>query len=129
MPNTHRRRRCDATVELSRVGVGGVNTVRNWLARTACGCVHSAVTTQLDSLLANGKSVQTRRDCRRLVANSVHTADATQLDSCVASASALCIGRKLRMPPLKPRVVKRDDRRRRIIIIIIIIIKIILLFI
>ena len=25
MPNTHRRRRRDATVELSRVGVGGVN--------------------------------------------------------------------------------------------------------
>ena len=24
MPNTHRRRRCDATVELRRVGVGGV---------------------------------------------------------------------------------------------------------
>jgi len=29
MPNTHRRRRRDATVELSRVGVGGVNTVHN----------------------------------------------------------------------------------------------------
>jgi len=29
MSNTHRRRRCDATVELSRVGVGGVNTIRN----------------------------------------------------------------------------------------------------
>jgi len=27
MPNTHRRR--DATVELRRVGVGGVNTIRN----------------------------------------------------------------------------------------------------
>jgi len=27
MPNTHRRRRRDATVELCRVGVGGVNTI------------------------------------------------------------------------------------------------------
>jgi len=27
MPNTHRRR--DTAVELSRVGVGGVNTIRN----------------------------------------------------------------------------------------------------
>ena len=33
--------------------------------------------------------VQTRRDCRQLVANSIHTADATQLDSWVASA--VCI--------------------------------------
>ena len=29
MPNTHRRCRRDATVELSHVGVGGVNTIRN----------------------------------------------------------------------------------------------------
>ena len=29
MPNTHRRRRRDSTVELRRVGVGGVNTIRN----------------------------------------------------------------------------------------------------
>jgi len=29
-PNTHRRRRRDATVELRRVGVGGVNTIRNY---------------------------------------------------------------------------------------------------
>jgi len=28
-PNTHRRRRHDSTVELRRVGVGGVNTIRN----------------------------------------------------------------------------------------------------
>ena len=37
MPNTHRLR--DATVELSRVGVGGVNTIRTV---TADGCVHTA---------------------------------------------------------------------------------------
>jgi len=29
MPNTHRRRRRDSTVELRLVGVGGVNTIRN----------------------------------------------------------------------------------------------------
>jgi len=29
MPNTHRWRRRDATVELSRVGVGGVYIIRN----------------------------------------------------------------------------------------------------
>jgi len=29
MPNAHRRRRRDETVELRRVGVGGVHTIRN----------------------------------------------------------------------------------------------------
>jgi len=29
MPNTYRRRRRDLAVELSRVGVGGVNRIRN----------------------------------------------------------------------------------------------------
>ena len=29
MPDTHRRRRRNSIVELSRVGVGGVNTIRN----------------------------------------------------------------------------------------------------
>jgi len=88
MPNAHCRRRRDATVELSCVG--GVNTGRNQLTTTADGCVH---TSRHDTTrLAVGKFVQTRRDCRQLVANSVHTADATQLDSCVASASAMCRG-------------------------------------
>jgi len=50
----------------------------NWVT-TADGCVHTADTMQLD--FAVGKFVQTRRDCRQLVANCVHTADATQLDS------------------------------------------------
>jgi len=50
----------------------------NWIT-TADGYVHSADMTQLD--FAVGTFVQTRRDCRQLVANSVHTADATQLDS------------------------------------------------
>jgi len=43
----------------------------NWVT-TADGCVHAADTTQLD--FAVGKFVQTRRDCRQLVANCVHTA-------------------------------------------------------
>ena len=38
MPNTHRRRRCESTVELSRVGVGGVYWIRNWLTTTADDC-------------------------------------------------------------------------------------------
>jgi len=33
MPNTHRRRRRDSTVELRRVGVGGVNRIRNYSSR------------------------------------------------------------------------------------------------
>ena len=49
----------------------------NWVT-TADGCVHSADTTQLD--FAVGKFVQTRRDCRKLVANFVRTAEAIQLD-------------------------------------------------
>ena len=48
--------------------------VVNWVT-IADGCVHTADMTQLD--FAVGKFVQTRRDCRQLVANSVHTADAT----------------------------------------------------
>ena len=50
----------------------------NWVT-TANWCVHAADMMQLD--FAVGKFVQTRRDCRQLVANSVNTADATQLDS------------------------------------------------
>ena len=55
-----------------------VQEVVNWVT-TADGCVHSADTTQLD--FAVGKFVQTRRDCRQLVANFVHTTDATHLNS------------------------------------------------
>ena len=43
---------------------------KNWVT-TVDGCVHSADTTQLH--FAIGKFVQTRRDCRQLVANCVHT--------------------------------------------------------
>ena len=58
-------------------------------------CVHTADTTQLDFVVGKlFRLVETRRDCRQLVANSIHTADATQLDSWVASASAVCIGLK-----------------------------------
>ena len=115
MPNTHRRR--DSTVELSRVGVGGVYApvvsrdpvsiflrqshigcrIVNWVT-TADGCVHTADTTQLDSTrqdkfstcsVSKFSSACSRRE---LVANSIHTADAdtTQIDSWVASA--VCIG-------------------------------------
>jgi len=87
MPCTHRRHRRDSTQHLSRVGVGGVYWIRT---TTADGCVHTADTTQLD--FAVGKFVQTRRDCRQLVANSAYTADAIQLDSWVASASTVYIG-------------------------------------
>jgi len=55
-----------------------VPEIVNWVT-TADGCVHTADATQLD--FAVGKFVQTRRDCRQLVANSVHTSDVTQLDS------------------------------------------------
>jgi len=51
----------------------------NWVT-TADGCVHSADTTQLD--FAVGKFVQTRQDCRQLVA-SVHTP--TRFNSTVES--------------------------------------------
>jgi len=50
----------------------------NWVT-TAGGCVHTTDTTQLD--FAVGKLVQTRRNCRQLVANCIHNANATQLDS------------------------------------------------
>jgi len=50
----------------------------NWVT-TADECVHTVDTTQLDFTVR--KSVETRRDCRQLVANCVHVADATQLDS------------------------------------------------
>jgi len=57
-----------------------VQEIVNWVT-AADRCVHIADTTQLE--FAVGKFVQTRRDCRQLVANncSLHTADATQLDS------------------------------------------------
>jgi len=89
-------------VELSRVEcVGGVyapvgcrNPVYNsaaymWLSQkignwvtTDDWCVHTADTMQLDIVVGKlFRLVETRRDCRQLVANSIHTADATQLDS------------------------------------------------
>jgi len=81
IPNTHRRRRRNSTVELSCVGgvyapVGCRDPVYNSaaigygcrivsLVTTADGCVHTADTTQLDFVV--GKFVQTRRDCRQRV--------------------------------------------------------------
>ena len=64
--------------------------IGNWVT-TDDWCVHTADTTQLDFVVGKFfRLVETRRDCRQLVANSMHTADATQL----ASASAVCIGLK-----------------------------------
>ena len=66
--------------------------IGNWVT-TDDWCVHTADTTQLDFVVGKlFRLVETRRDCRQLVANSIHTADATHLDSWVASASAVCIG-------------------------------------
>ena len=55
---------------------------RKNLVTTDDWCVHTADTTQLDFVVGKlFRLVETRRDCRQLVANSIHTADATQLDS------------------------------------------------
>jgi len=56
----------------------------NWV-KTADGCIHTTNTTQLD--FAVGKFVQTRRDCRLLVANCVHFRlwSPTRLNSTVES--------------------------------------------
>ena len=103
---------CESTVESSCVGdvytpVGCRDPVYNsaaymWLAQkignwvtTDDWCVHTVDTTQLDFVVGKlFRLVETRRDCRQLVANLIHTADATQLNSWVASASAVCIGLK-----------------------------------
>jgi len=66
-----------------RLSVTNVNSstaqeIVNWVT-TADGCVHAADTTRVD--IAIGEFVQTRRNCRQIVANCVRTADATQLDS------------------------------------------------
>ena len=149
--NTHRQRRRDSTVELSRVGVASASAVcielatssrrlpttadekletehvENLSCRVESSWVVSAVCTRLLAVVTKftilqpmtgtenwklghdwrlvsshrwqdttrlrcRQIVQTRRDCRQLVANSIHTADATQLDSWVASASAVWIG-------------------------------------
>jgi len=78
MPNTHRRRRRDATVEFSRVGVGDSQLAHDDCRRVRSHRRHDA------TRLAVGKFVQTRRNCRQLVANSVYTRP-TRLNSTVAS--------------------------------------------
>ena len=120
MPNAHRRRRRNSTVELSCVGGVKASVVIDpvsiFLRQSHIGCrivnwvttptgvytPPSADTTQLDSTRQDkfstcsvSKFSSAVVGCRReLVANSIHTADAdaTQLDSWVASASAVCIG-------------------------------------
>jgi len=63
---------------VTNLNISTAQEIVKWVT-TADGCVHTAKMTQLD--FAVGKFVQTRRDCRQLVANCVHTADETQLDS------------------------------------------------
>ena len=91
-PNTHRRRRRDATVELSRVGVGGVNTISQ-LAHDDCRRRRSHRRHDA-TRLAFGKFVRTRGDCRQLAANSVHTR--TRLNSIVVSRRRCVLGFKSR---------------------------------
>jgi len=91
--NTHRRRRRDADATQLVTGAENWKLGHDWrLVRSHRR--HDAVT-QLDFVVGKlFRLVETRRNCRQLVANSIHTADATQLDSWVASASAVCIGLK-----------------------------------
>jgi len=62
------------------VGLTGstAQKIVNWVMTTK-ECIHTADTTQLDFDVE--KFVQTRRDCRQLVANSVDTTDVTQRNS------------------------------------------------
>jgi len=88
IPNTHRWCRRDARHSDSRR-----SAVSTQFATSSRRLPTGAFTppTRRNST-AVGKFVQTRRDCRQIVANSIHTADATQLDSCIASV--VCIGLK-----------------------------------
>ena len=84
--------------------------IGNWVT-TDDWCVHTADTTQLDFIVGELFSlVETRRDCRQLVANSIHTADATQLDSWVASASAVCIATELKTGSRQPNFCRQSSR-------------------
>jgi len=66
----------DVIMSVTNLKSSTAQEIVNWVT-TADWCVHTADTTQLD--FAVGKFVQTRRDCRQLVANCVHTADAADL--------------------------------------------------
>jgi len=99
MPNTHRRCRRDSTVELSCVGgvYAPVGCRQSWPSLHCNLYVTGAENCKLGhdwrlvrwhrrhdaTRLRCRQIVQTRRDCRQLVANSILTADTTQLDSCV----------------------------------------------
>jgi len=110
MPNTHRRRRGDSTVELSRIGgvnapVGSRDPVYNLLfvellrlmttddimtslLKNLSISIKIHVVKPLWSLVSSKLSAESVGSRRELVANCVHTADAdaTQLDSWVESA-------------------------------------------
>ena len=94
MPNTHRRRRRDETVESRRVG--GVNTNSQLVGDSF---VVSSVCTHLSAVVnwvtVDGGVVRSHRRIRRQSSRiHVHTADAdsTRQNSFVSSASAVCIG-------------------------------------
>ena len=78
IPDTHRRRRRDSTVELSRVG--GVYGIRNYSWRHSTSLNKFAKSDVELRLVGDVNAPIGSR--RELVANSVHTADTTQLDSC-----------------------------------------------
>jgi len=115
MSNIHRRR--DSTRPLSRVGIGGVSTIRNQLTTTANGYgrhfgnwqnrLHGGLSTWIlidtdnlfndvaimSSLVTNLNS-STAQEIINWVTTAngwVHTGDTTPLSSCVVSASAVCI--------------------------------------
>jgi len=59
-----------------------MTSAENWKLGHDDWYFHTADTTPLDFVVGKlFRLVETRRDCRQLVANSIHTADATQLDT------------------------------------------------
>ena len=94
MPNTHRRRRRDETVESRRVG--GVNTNSQLVGDSfVVSSVWTHASTVVNWVRADGCVVRSHRRIRRQSSRiHVHTADAdaTRQNCFVASASAVCIG-------------------------------------
>jgi len=92
MPNTHRRRRRDETVESRRVGGVYTNSqlVGDSFVVSSVWTHPSAVETRIVNWLPTAVlCVRIRRQSSRI---HVHTADVTRQNSFVASVSAVCIG-------------------------------------
>ena len=89
MPNTHRRRRRDATVELSRIGVGGVNTIRNYSSRRLPADAFTPLTRRNST-----RCSQTCSELSKLSPIScefrIHNADATQLSTVASRRRRRC---------------------------------------